>query len=468
MSITPEAYFRWHLPDMSRLIRLLVPLLVVFLLFDLEYIVSTILGQGERLRHSMILVNGVLVSADFVNVTVKMSDIIIFSIILVLLARIGFNRAPPILERADLYHYGFLVLFAGIGFAALLLNASLYTTAQFWVSLLYLIKFLEVSLIYIFVLAFFRMGGSTATLFKPIMIAGAIAAILGLFYSLMGLSAAWLVQDRVQFFGIMALLAMICLGIVLSPNSIQTIIGLSRTSLWLIIALMTVSIYACGKRTVIVGFLAGLTYLHGKYLNRGTWKKIVLSYLVLLTMGFPFLLEQVIRSFFTRESQHIWEGLAPQYSARLMESPLASVTMPGLDYSITDRFGRWFVAYDHILEHPLMGIGFFGSPYVYNFLPDSALLQVMIETGIIGTLAAGMFMMRSWISSKTTGGEAGGHELGVGFRGAFIVMMVMGLAANTFYVFSLLGVFLVLVSVSRHVRRQPGQARESVELSRTA
>lgn len=467
MSITPEAYVRWRLPDMSRLIRLLVPLLVVFLLFDLEYIVGTILGQGERLRHSMILVNGVLVPADFINVTVKMSDVITFSIILVLLARIGFNRAPPILERADLYHYGFLVLFAGIGFAALLLNASLYTTAQFWVSLLYLLKFLEVSLIYIFVLAFFRMGGNTSTLFKPIMIAGGIAAILGLFYSLTGLSAAWLVQDRVQFFGIMALLAMICLGIVLSPNSIQTIIGLSRTSLWLIIALMTVSIYACGKRTVIVGFLAGLTYLHVKYLSRNTWRKIALSYFVFIVAGLPFILKQIARSF-DRESQHIWEGLAPQYSARLMESPLASVTMPGLDYSITDRFGRWFVAYDHILEHPLMGIGFFGSPYVYNFLPDSALFQVMIETGIIGTLAAGMFMMRSWISSKTTRGEAGGHELGVGFKGAFIVMLVMGLAANTFYVFSLLGVFLVLASVSRHFGRQPGQARESVEPPRAA
>jgi hypothetical protein len=450
VSIAPEGYTRWRLPDTSWLIQLLVPLLLVFLLFDLEYTVSIIQGQGERLRHSMILVNGALVPAGFVNVPVKMSDLIIFIIIIVLLIRFIVYRALPIVERTDLYHHGFLVLFAGIGFSGLLLNAASYTTAQFSVSLLYLAKFLEVSLTYLFVQAFFKAGGSVPGLLRPVVIAGLVAAILGLFYSLGGLSAGWLFQDRVQFFGILTLLAIICLGIVLSPDFIQPIIGLSRKNLWLITALMTVSVYACGKRTVIVGFMSGVTYLHAKYLNRGNWRNIVLSYLVFLVVGLPFLLEQVTRSFFTRESKHIWEGLAPEYSARLMESPLAPVSMPGLDYSITERFGRWFVAFDRFLEHPFMGIGFFGSPYVYNFLPDSAFLQVMVETGIIGALVVAVFMVRSWLFSNTAEGMAYGRELGIGFKGAFVAIMVMGVAANTFYTFSLLGFFLAMAAVSRH------------------
>jgi len=149
--------------------------------------------------------------------------------------------------------------------------------------------------------------------------------------------------------------------------------------------------------------------------------------------------------------------LAPQYIARLKDSWLAAVSIPGLDYSITERLARWFVAYDHILERPLIGIGFFGSPYVYNFLPDSVFLQVMIETGIIGTLAVGVFMVRSWVFSNSSESMASGRELGVGFKAAFIAMMVMGVAANTFYVFNLFGVFLVLAAVSRHVLRPCGR-----------
>ena len=37
MSITPEAYVRWRLPDVSRLIRLLVPLLVVFMFVPFDW-----------------------------------------------------------------------------------------------------------------------------------------------------------------------------------------------------------------------------------------------------------------------------------------------------------------------------------------------------------------------------------------------------------------------------------------------
>jgi hypothetical protein len=115
-----------------------------------------------------------------------------------------------------------------------------------------------------------------------------------------------------------------------------------------------------------------------------------------------------------------------------------------------------------------MGIGFFGSPYVYNFLPDSVFLQIMVETGVVGMLAIGVFMVRSWIFSNMAGEMVYGRELGVGFKGAFIAMMVMGLAANTFYVFDLFGVFLVLAAVSRHVHRHSGQTRGYAELARTA
>lgn len=453
MSSVREIFVHSRLLDTSQLIRLLVPFLMVFFLFDLEYNVATILGEGERLRHSMILIDGALTPIGQVNVPIKMSDIFTLLIIAVLLIRIRVDRAPSIVEPVDLSQYGFLVLFAGIGLVALLLNASSYSTAQFSVSLLYLAKFLEVSLIYVFVLVFFRYGGGVPVLLRPVVIAGFVAALLGLFYSFGGSSVGWLIQDRVQFFGTLALLTMISLSIVLSPNPVQPVIGLSRINLWLISALMTISIYSCGKRTVIIGFIAGLTYLHIKYLSRRIWRKIVVSYLVFLGMGSPFLLKQVTRSF-NSEGEHIWDGLETKYADRLMESPIAQVNIPGLDYSITARIGRWFVSFDRILEHPFLGIGFFGSPYVYDFLPDSAFFQILIETGIIGFLLLGAFMVRSWLfSNKTAGGMPCSRELGIGFQGAFVVIMIMGLSANSIYIFSLLGMFLAFAALSRHASR---------------
>lgn len=185
----------------SRIIRLLVPILTVFLLFDLEYTVGTLVSQGERLGHSTILVNGILTPASFVNISVKVSDIVILIIFAFLCAQYFIYHRLPFFESRFLYHYGFLMLFVGFGLTSLLWNAQAFSAAQFFVSLLYLAKFFETCLIFALVHVYFKEGGRVLALLEPLVIAALVAALIGLFYTFTGFSEGWLIQDRIQFLG---------------------------------------------------------------------------------------------------------------------------------------------------------------------------------------------------------------------------------------------------------------------------
>ena len=451
--------------SLNRLFLALVSLLAFFLILDFEFAIGGISGSGERVGYSSALVGDVLVRNASQVVSIKVSDLLILAICICLSVAVAFQPRLLAVKKATFLQYALLACFVVVGFVALLWNSTLYTSAQFLVCLVYLAKFAEISLIFVFVCAFFRLGGNARTLFGSMLAAGLIAAVLGTVNAFTQVFTGWLISDRVQFFGILVLLVPVWWSAHLSGWRLYESHGSSLP--WFLIGtiLLGISILLCGKRTVILGLVVSFGYVAWSHLNKRSIAKITVTILTLSIIAIPFVVEQIERSF-GRSSEYIWQGLESVYSSRIAESWIGAIPISGLDYSITERLGRWLVATDHFVEKPFIGVGFFGTPYVYGFIPDSAPFQLLVETGLLGSFAMFMFFMGAWRRSKQSLHPLWGGDGGVGFRGAMIGFIVMSLTANTVYVFNLFGMFLTLAAINHALH---GSARRSnVSIDRVA
>lgn len=440
----------------------LVTLLVFFLILDLEFAVGAISGQGERVGYSSTLVGDALAPNSSQIIAIKVSDIVSLAIFGLLLMAAALKHELWTVSKAVLSQYMLLVSFIAVALTALLWNSTLYTSSQLMICLVYLAKFAETSLIFVFACAFFRFGGGLKKLLKAMLMAGLIAAAAGIINAFTGIFSQWLIHDRVQFYGILVLLGSMWLSAVLSGHPTRDSYGLGNRSLFVAVIVLGVSILVCGKRTVILGMMASFSYIIFCHLSKRNLNKIIIMVFALSLIGVPFVGEQIERSF-GGESLSILEGLSEKNSLRLSESWIASIGISGLDYSFTERLARWLTSTDLFFEKPWIGIGFFGTPYVYGFLPDSTLFQLLVETGLLGTLLLLMFFVRNWFLSKRTpnGLCAGGS--GIGFRGALVGLIVMGLTANTVYIFNLLGIFFILAAINHHISK-PFRVRHSDSL----
>jgi len=425
-----------------RFFRALIPALVFFLILDIEFSVGSIGGGGERVGNSSTLVNGTLVTSQSQGIGVKVSDVLIFLLFLSTLILMGVSRVHARIGKSAGVNFLLLAGFVATSLLALVLNKGHYSQAQWLVSLAYLTKFLEVSLVVLFLSMHFRLGGDARPILKATVQGGAIAAVIGLVNPFVEIFFGWFIQDRVHYYGVLSLLSLLWFSALLSPLQVREYFGVPRMFLWAVTLCSSISVLICGKRTVAVGFICGFLYVVSCYRSIRNFRKTFALIAIFILATGPFLMEQLERSF-GRESQYLWEGLSKEYSSAISDSWIASVSIPGLDYSMTERLGKWVVATQAFLSSPVIGVGFWGAPYVYNFLPDSAPFQLLVETGLIGIVLIAILFLRTWRVSRDNVRGAPGHAFGIGVRGGIIVILVMGLTANTIYIFGLFAMFLV-------------------------
>jgi len=201
-------------------------------------------------------------------------------------------------------------------------------------------------------------------------------------------------------------LALMTMGVILVPLAFTE----SRSSyLSFVVAIVFFIFFSKNKRLLIAGCLIGVVLL-------------------------PFVLPQnvVNRVMFT-------------FNQSEQEGQLA-VGGVKIDTSTTERLKSW----DNVLtkyfpEHPLLGVGVTGGPFL-----DAQYPRVLLETGIIGLLFFLWFLRRIWVLLRQCYDELEddilkGASLGVlcGFAG----LLVHAIGANTFIIVRIMEPFMILIAL---------------------
>ncbi len=316
---------------------------------------------------------------------------------------------------------------------------------------------------------FVRTKGSYVKLIIAFAIGGGIAAVIGLINTHTGWFSGIFVFDRIEFYGILALF--IPIGFFILELYYQQ--NFSRCwKKWLlngVIFIASVAILTCGKRTVMLGFIVGFIFVFLRLLNRRNILVYSLLILSIFAASFFSISSQVTRTFelkraittisatgfhnsAVKQKVPFGSGLAPGIERRFQQSWLARFPIKGLDYSVTARLARWLVSTDMFKKHPMIGIGFYGVQYVDGFLPDNTYFQVLLESGLVGLFLFFMIIGAGFYSSRKCI-RFGARDktfiktYGIVWQGMTITFLVMGLGANVFYVFNLIGIYWIFTAL---------------------
>ena len=130
-----------------------------------------------------------------------------------------------------------------------------------------------------------------------------------------------------------------------------------------------------------------------------------------------------------------------------------------LDTSTSARIIAWQRALRDFKEHPLIGYGVTGYPFI-----DAQFPRVLVETGLLGLLAFLYLMVRIWrqgISIYKTAADPYERGLASGFLIGFLGLLVHSIGANTFIIVRIMEPFWLfagLLMALHFVRRQEEQA----------
>jgi hypothetical protein len=424
--------------------------MLAFLLpLDLELSVAEISGGGERLRAAAAMVDGEYQMSSNVDVGIKLSDLVSLGLLLFLLGRLALkSRGLP--RRIDIRLYRYPLLFLISAMVVLVANQNLYTDSQLRIALAYLVRYAEISLAYVFFAYYLNSGGKRRLMFKALIVSAMAAAVIGIINPSTFIFSGWLITDRVEFYGVQMVICVFLVAILLSRASTVAVTGLKRQTLWLAAALLGISVLLCGKRTPMLGLLVALSYLFIMMLSERNFPRIAIMAGVLMAIGAASVVER-IQLTLSGGDRPVWEGLSTRYADALYASGLGGLS--GLDYSTAEHLGKALYSFSLVADYPFFGIGFWGAPYVYNFLPDGT-TQVLIETGTIGSLLLALPVLIVW---RETGRRVKRQDENrpyyIAWRAVVLAMVIMGFTANVAYSFKVVAVFLLFTAVVRNAAR---------------
>jgi hypothetical protein len=411
-------------------------ILILLLFIDTEFPLWTVSNGSDRLSQSLILVDGILVSQNTSTFNVKISDIAILVLFVMLFFSMSLKKWVVFRLYIDYTLYKYIILFFILSLIYLTNNDAL-TDLQFLVSVVYLFKFMEVSLIYAFFHYYLYAGFKIVDIYKVLIMATLLSAIFGIVNLFTGYFSGWLIEDRMSFYGVQAFTVFIIIAGSLSKKPIKATFGLSKYIVYLTLLVSILSIYLCGKRSLFLALLLGVLYLYSYNVNIS--KRMIRLVTSVIVIGLMFYIWSEV---FTSSYIAI-DGMNARYFKVLDGSMFSKI--PGLDYSSMERIGKILTGLNLVyLNFFTIPAGFWSAHFTYGFIPDSA-LQLILEIGFAGLMLLffpliiiyrrsktircdEMFVYRAWIAS-------------------FIFILVLSIFSNPVYIFKLVGVFLLLTAL---------------------
>lgn len=208
-----------------------------------------------------------------------------------------------------------------------------------------------------------------------------------------------------------------------------------------------------GKRLLLLGLLVALL-LVGLLTRRVFRLGLLLPMLLLLAplsiLALPERLEERLATTFTSDLA-TWHTLRDE--AREQGVPLDLVdaldAVP-IDPSSRHRMIRWVMAVAAFFKQPILGVGFWASPWAGIGLTHNQYLQVLAEMGLVGFATLGWMMLAMARTLRQTAVQALGPQ-GTGLRWGLIAsavsLVVQGFAGSPLLYFNFMLAFLYMVAL---------------------
>tara|TARA_B100000963_G_C22571770_1_gene646440 strand:+ start:92 stop:1441 length:1350 start_codon:yes stop_codon:yes gene_type:complete len=435
--------YKENLIKLSSLWNFLFLLLIPALLFNLEINFSGISASGdERIGHSASLDGDILVSNQSQQIGIKFFDILslfMLSIFYFLIKSNGYKIKIP--YKKPLLSYLFFTLICLI---SILVNYNLYTSSQLIVCILYFLKLIQISFLFFFIKIYFEYGGTGSQILNVVTISVFFGGLLGisdtLIQSIFNVRLfSSIIPDRVQYYGII-LLMLAYMSIQLTNISPENFSNKRKILLIISFIVGVISVFMCGKRTILLALIFLMLYAISKFKMTISAKFLVFTIFFLGALTLPLVVN--FETTFQRDSESLSAGLSEDYAYEIDNSALGNVEVSGLDYSLTERLAKWVKSAGLIRQSPIIGTGYWGSPYAHNFLPDNGIFQVAVEMGLLGLFSLLFFL---YVSSKTPLKKSKRDIYNSRRIILPIILIVISLTANPFYIFNLMAVYLILI-----------------------
>jgi len=435
--------------------RYFFPIFLIFFFIDLEINLLSFSGEeGERVGAAAVNSDGAHIKKESQEIPLKISDLIFISLFFCLICFVSATKDWKI-DYKFWKHYFLVLGFILLTSITIFLNDSMSITQKI-VCYLYLIKFFQATLIYVFTFTYIKFGGSIRPIFQGLLITTVIMTFFGFLGSVswnlgLPLDWSWIIPERIQYFGVLSILSLIWLVFLFKNLPSVELLGLTKNQLLVLFLMTFITILLCDKRTVMLAYVVSIFFLFISSVSLREIRKVVGYGFLVLLFTLPFLGGFLDRSFNANDgiTRNLAAGLAPKYVELVKDSSFSDIELTGVDSSITERIVKNLYSVQLVYESPFVGSGYWSSPFAHNFLPDSALFQILVETGILGFLLISLFIFTGWSGSKPPIESSSFKGFNIIYRVGTVFIIIGGLAANTVYTFSLFGLLVLLSCLMR-------------------
>jgi O-antigen ligase len=208
-----------------------------------------------------------------------------------------------------------------------------------------------------------------------------------------------------------------------------------------------------GKRALLVGLLVALVVvgmLTRRVFRLGLLLPMMLLLAPLAVVVFPEKLEERLVETFTAR-QETWQTLRDEARGRGVPLGLVdALDAVPVDPSVRHRMIRWVIAVAGFLKHPILGVGFWASPWAGIGFTHNQYLQVLAEMGLVGLAALAWLMLAMARSLKARAVEALGPRavaLRWGLIASAVSLAVQGIAGSPLLLFNFMLAFLFMLAL---------------------
>ncbi|MDB4829801.1 hypothetical protein OAH41_01485 [Paracoccaceae bacterium] len=396
--------------------KLFLTLLTICTVINPEInIFNVVDASGGRLSQG-INIDGQHVKLSKLSVGIKLFDILFLIVLIDSLIKGKVYK----LNKLILHKYSYIILL----FIITLMAWPTFSNAQMLTSMLYFAKFCS-SIIIATLLVKYNVN---INLLQKIMHPNRLKILLlittlnGFIIISTNYGYKFAFDNRTEYFGALGLLYVFVLNLQKSLGKKFTI-----WDLLLFATIVCVAFYS-GKRGPSLALMLSLAVFMYTSVNY-KFKLILMLSAPIAIVGFMSF------QIFNVDSYQI-NNLSQEYREALN-------VLPGdllVDKSSLERLAKILVTTEYFESKPFIGYGFWASPLVLDFLPDS-LLQTPLENGALGTLAILSIFLSKFSHSVN---DQAYRRIQISM---FTYLLFIGISSNVFYLFQITSCYFILLAL---------------------
>lgn len=402
-----------------------------------EFEVGSVVGSGERVTYAAPS------ASQQLPLTVSLYDALLISLWVGVLFR-GFIR-QEIRFHLDRVGIGGL-LFCLVAAGSVLILGSGLEPAQRLVCMLYAIKLLEVTTLYILATTIMRDHGRFTVYHLYSFITMGVLAIgtYGILADSGQILGITFIQDRMNYYGFLVL----AVPILFARASRVYGPALQRYAAIALIVVSCAVVLWSDKRALLLGLVIGLAVI--------TWRRRLWIWglcgalvFVLVPTLFPAVRQQFSQYVFSTRPMLLSSPGTPAMDAAAALITTTALASVEADPSWAERLQKLVQALIAVPEVWWSGYGFWSSIYRLNFDPHNLFVRILLELGVFGLLLFGWWMRQVILSLRSAflfAPDQNQRDLAEGAWAATIALLVMGATGDTFYFFQVMASYWLLVA----------------------